>query len=919
MTVSRGQIGTLVQVGTGLVAYATWSTNPTAGNTILLFVQTAGTIVSVVDNGSAPRTFTADVSNTSNTGAYIFRANNITLPSSGTYRVTITLTGGSSTIQGGGVEYIGMATGGPTVVHSPTGTGTAVSTGGASPANAGGLVFGGFSDLSGLNPETVTFGGSAPQVEQFRNTNGSSYWPMAVADALTGGSQTFAWTLGDSVSWSAAIASYEAAGTGGGGGGGGSSVNPSWDPTGNWALTFDDEFTSTTLRSEWQPGWFGASGVTPPVNSNSPNNNSANVTLPGDDTLHLDLTTTQGALVTTNPNNSGTAIGFTQTKPAAFEARIFVPGSGSTVSGWPAWWLDGQNWPGDGEIDIMEGLSGVTAAHIHDNFTDGPGGAGAPGITHNTGSGFHTFGCYWKSTNSVEFFYDGASIGSLATDGFTGPLYLILVNTFPTNTGITASTMKVDWVRVWVPSTGGGVGGGGGTSGGSTAGTSPNVTTTGASVPNIFVEAGVTPTNPVIPAGTFILDNVTSGILDTDALASSIIWSDISNDVISFTVNRSSTREQGPLWQFQPGTISILLDNSNSSYDPDNLAGPYVVGGVTQLVAMVPVRLRATLGQLKYDLYNGFADGWFPAEVTYQGEYAEITLAATDAFKVLSNINLAQLGSPTGVGADTGTRIKDILNRAGWYTSADKQSIDVGNTVLQGTTLGADALSLMQIAVDTEIGQLYVNGAGAVVFNARRSLLTDTKSNTVQAVFGDKPDTVHPAGVELTCASITRANDDTTIVNDVQATRAGGSALQEVKDTASIAKFLFPRTYPRTDLILQSDSDTLNWAQWVLYIGKASEDRIESIKVNPMVDPLNLWPQVLGREIGDRIQVWVRPPLATSPITKDCFIVGIQHDWNSADNTWLTTWTLQDASKYGSFFTLNNATLGKLNFNALTF
>jgi hypothetical protein len=159
----------------------------------------------------------------------------------------------------------------------------------------------------------------------------------------------------------------------------------------------------------------------------------------------------------------------------------------------------------------------------------------------------------------------------------------------------------------------------------------------------------------------------------------------------------------------------------------------------------------------------------------------------------------------------------------------------------------------------------------------------------------------------------------TTIANDVQATIAGGSNLQEVQDTASITKYLFPRSYARTDLILQNDSDALNWAQWVLYISKGGEDRFDTLAVDPAADPANLWPQVLGREIGDRIRVINRPAGVASAVVKDCFIAGITHTWDSPSSAWLTTFSLQDASKYGSFLTLDNPTLGRLDRNALTF
>ena len=437
-------------------------------------------------------------------------------------------------------------------------------------------------------------------------------------------------------------------------------------------------------------------------------------------------------------------------------------------------------------------------------------------------------------------------------------------------------------------------------------------------LPDLIVEAGLVPDAPAGQASTALrLDDVTFGLLDTGTLGTSITWTDISQWVISFTVTRPSTRLQGPLWQYQAGTCSIVLDNSDGSFDPDNLAGPYVSAGITQLTAMVPVRIRSVFASVAYSQYLGFADGWLPGQVTYEGGYAEITLPATDAFKILAGITLAAVATE-GIGVGTGSRVNDILGRAGWYTSGEWRAVGAGASKMQGTTLGSGALSLLQIAVDSEIGQLYVSASGAVTFRGRQQILTDTRSNTVQAVFGDLPGTVQAAGTELACAAIGRASDDTTIANDIQATRVGGT-LQEVQDAASIAKYLFPRTFSRSDLILQADSDAANWAAWVLYISRGGEDRFEALQIDPAADPYNLWPQVLGREIGDRIKIWHRPASVATPISKDCFIAGITHAWDSVQSTWLTTWTLMDASKYGSFLTLDNPTLGQLDSNALVY
>ncbi len=259
--------------------------------------------------------------------------------------------------------------------------------------------------------------------------------------------------------------------------------------------------------------------------------------------------------------------------------------------------------------------------------------------------------------------------------------------------------------------------------------------------PQLILEVGTIPATPVAVLGSFILDDPVYGRLDSNRMADSTVWTDITAYARTISVSRPSTRVQGPLLTYQAGTLSVTLDNSDGRFDPDNMSSPYIVGGVNAVHAMAPVRLRAATGNAGYDLFYGFADGWQPAAQSYEGGYGEVNLNATDGFKVLAGINLATLASPAGGTEDAGNRIRRILNAAAWYT--DKRRIATGNTRLQATTYGDTALNLMQLADDTEIGELYIDGAGRVVFRNRQAVLTDTRSAVPQAVFGDLPGTPH--------------------------------------------------------------------------------------------------------------------------------------------------------------------------------
>jgi Putative Ig domain len=261
--------------------------------------------------------------------------------------------------------------------------------------------------------------------------------------------------------------------------------------------------------------------------------------------------------------------------------------------------------------------------------------------------------------------------------------------------------------------------------------------------PQLAVEAGFYTATPVVQPGTFILGDTVNGILGVGVLSDGTAWTDISKFVRSGRVIRASTRVQGPLRTYQAGTGSVDLDNADGRFDSANLSGPYVTGGVSNIRPMVPLRVRAIFGSVAYNVFSGFADTWQEDPVTYDAGWSQVTVSGSDGFKVLAGITLPP-APQTGNNQPSGSRIRKILTDAGWFT--DHRRIDDGNTVLQGTVYGDTVLNLLQLAADTEIGELYIDGGGNLTFRERQAVLTDTRSTTPQAVFGDLPGTAAGAG-----------------------------------------------------------------------------------------------------------------------------------------------------------------------------
>lgn len=214
----------------------------------------------------------------------------------------------------------------------------------------------------------------------------------------------------------------------------------------NWTLVFHDDFTGTTLnQTNWVPYWFSDGTVLP---GRTMRGYASNVTVNGQ--LNLRMISTNGACISSNPHG-GVKPGF-QFAYGYAEAQITLPTNGTVIAHWPAWWLDGQHWPTNGEIDIMEGLSGHAAWHYH--YDSGGGLDSHPiGGNINTSPGTHIYGVNWYPGH-LDFYYDGTLVASANNGSLSGgatisssPMYLILI--YAGGSGAVPATMVVHYVRVF--------------------------------------------------------------------------------------------------------------------------------------------------------------------------------------------------------------------------------------------------------------------------------------------------------------------------------------------------------------------------------------------------------------------------------------------------------------------------------------
>lgn len=227
-------------------------------------------------------------------------------------------------------------------------------------------------------------------------------------------------------------------------------------------------------------------------------------------------------------------------------------------------------------------------------------------------------------------------------------------------------------------------------------------------------------------------------------------------------------------------------------------------------------------------------------------------------------------------------RLNRILDFMKWPSAL--RNLDTGTSVLQAATItGQSVLTHAQLVADSEFGQLFMTADGKVRLIGRAGNVDQTS----QATFGD-------SGAELRYTEIQFDYADELIRNDVRIGRTGGS-LQISSDATSITSFL-RHTYQVDGLIHNSDAVSKNAADFLLNAYKDPLLRVTSITIAPQRDPSNLWPQVLGREIGDWVTIVRRPQGVGTAISQVCRIEGISHTFDAQDSLrWQTTWQLSPA------------------------
>ena len=152
------------------------------------------------------------------------------------------------------------------------------------------------------------------------------------------------------------------------------------------------------------------------------------------------------------------------------------------------------------------------------------------------------------------------------------------------------------------------------------------------------------------------------------------------------------------------------------------------------------------------------------------------------------------------------------------------------------------------------------------------------------------------------------ANTVDAIVNVAAVTWAGGT-VTDMDQTSVDAYEASSTTVSSTAIKTLFDAQDL--ARWLIRLGKDPRTRITRLTVTPRADWANLFPAILGLELGDVLTVNITP-LGVGTATEYLLAVqGIQH--RVTRNEWVTDLYLAPAvASSGPYWTIGDATLGRV-------
>ena len=377
---------------------------------------------------------------------------------------------------------------------------------------------------------------------------------------------------------------------------------------------------------------------------------------------------------------------------------------------------------------------------------------------------------------------------------------------------------------------------------------------------------------------------------------------DVTAYVRSVSIRRGRSRE---LDRFSTGTASVTFNNEDRRFDPLFSAGPYF--------GQIRPRLRVSVVRDEISLFDGLIEDW-NLDYDLSGK-SDASISCVDGLALLAQTALDEFTNAQQTPAE---RIASVITRPE-VAYAGATDFDPGFNIMQGDTVAAntDTLGYLDKVVATDLGRLFVDGAGVLRYRDRTSGITSSP----QVVFASETDpyvqqlsTLSGASLWFDAASPLPLRVDADakaqlilqdavlwfdasdpdfvapvvpfsevavelgsefLFNRIQITRAGG-VVQIAVDDASVSTYGV-RTYSADGLLFLGDAETLEFADFLSTLYSQPNVRVagHTVLLHGLDTSTRRYMQRL--EIGDVVRTVWAPNNVGQAFDSLSLVEGIEH------------------------------------------
>lgn len=412
--------------------------------------------------------------------------------------------------------------------------------------------------------------------------------------------------------------------------------------------------------------------------------------------------------------------------------------------------------------------------------------------------------------------------------------------------------------------------------------------------------------------------------------AAAILAGDLATDVTSYA-NRITIRRgsESQLFSDTPaGTASVQFNNEDRRFDPTFIGVALITEDGDTLVteddetlyALMPTPFVGNiLPGKRFDIrangvpiYIGSVEDW-----SFEYEVSGRSIAVVELVDALGQLARTSFSSHTTTASQTaGPRINASLDRTEVAFGANR-ALDTGVSTLQAdnVSFGSNVLNYLQLVTRSDLGRLYASADNVLTFRDRLANLNAVPFATFFEV-GNEPEP--PAFSDddngIPFMSLVVEFGSERLFNRVGIDRESGT-LQTVSDSASRTKY-GTRSLSQTGLLLDSDAQSLEMANYLLGIYKEPELRVRSLSMELAALTAAQQARVLALDITSVVEVRWTPNNVGGAMTRICIVEGIEHQIEPEQH--MVTLHLGDADRR-SVFQLNDLVFGRLDNNVLAF